>query len=403
MSLVILLLLIRLGSLYSFRRPLQRCHSARLKLLNTIVDVPLGNRAYSIEIGEQTLLNAPSSLRGANVLIVTNEVVAPLYLDSTSTALDSVCNKVNGLILRDGEERKTMETVMQILDAAFACGLDRDGVFVALGGGVIGDLCGFAAAIYQRGVRFVQAPTTLMAMVDSSVGGKTGVNHARGKNLIGAFHQPSAVLIDLRTLSSLPHREYASALPEIVKYGLMADGGFLSLLETHWDALLRRDAAVIRTVVGHCCRLKANVVASDETEHTGARALLNLGHTFAHAIERGAGYGAWLHGEAVGVGLLMAADLSRRLGWADERLVHRIERLFTRTSLPRWPPPELSPALFLQLMKRDKKVSNDQLRLVLLKGPVGSAVLTPDFDRAKLEETLRYFCHSHRQSTPIAD
>eukprot|EP01033_Poteriospumella_lacustris_P011804 gene11802-8405_t len=220
-----------------------------------------------------------------------------------------------------------METVMQILDAAFACGLDRDGVFVALGGGVIGDLCGFAAAIYQRGVRFVQAPTTLMAMVDSSVGGKTGVNHARGKNLIGAFHQPSAVLIDLRTLSSLPHREYASALPEIVKYGLMADGGFLSLLETHWDALLRRDAAVIRTVVGHCCRLKANVVASDETEHTGARALLNLGHTFAHAIERGAGYGAWLHGEAVGVGLLMAADLSRRLGWADERLVQRIERL----------------------------------------------------------------------------
>lgn len=393
---VIVLMLAGLGGLHSLLSRLHS-HTARLKLLNTIVEVPLGNRAYSIEIGEQTLLSGPSLLRGTNVLIVTNEVVAPLYLDSTAAALDSVCNKVHGLILHDGEEHKTMETVMRILDAAFACGLDRDGVFVALGGGVIGDLCGFAAAIYQRGVRFVQAPTTLMAMVDSSVGGKTGVNHARGKNLIGAFHQPSAVVVDLCTLSSLPLREYASALPEIVKYGLMADGEFFSLLETHWDALLRRDAAAIRTVVGHCCRLKATIVAADETEHNGARALLNLGHTFAHAIECGAGYGAWLHGEAVGVGILMAADLSRRLGWADERLVHRIQRLLTRASLPTRPPPELSPALLLQLMKRDKKVSHDQLRLVLLKGPVGSAVLTPHFDPARLDETLHHFC----RSTPI--
>lgn len=398
---IVLLMLVGLDNILSLGlscKPSLRSFRWQSKLRNAIVHVPLGDRAYTIDIGEQPLCSAPPCLREANILIVTNEVVAPLYLDSTLGALDSIGNKVNGLILHDGEEYKTMETIMQILDAAVACGLDRDGVFVALGGGVIGDLCGFAAAIYQRGVRFVQAPTTLMAMVDSSVGGKTGVNHARGKNLIGAFHQPSAVVVDLCTLSSLPDREYASALPEIVKYGLMADGEFLSFLEVHWDALLQRDAAVIRAIVSHCCRLKAQVVASDETEHNGARALLNLGHTFGHAIECGAGYGTWLHGEAVGVGILMAADLSRRMSWIDDSLVDRIRRLFERSSLPKWPPLGLSPDLLLELMKRDKKVSKEQLRLVLLKGTVGGAVLTTDFDRAALDETLRHFCHSHGQS-----
>jgi 3-dehydroquinate synthase len=269
-------------------------------------------------------------------------------------------------------------------------GLPRDGVVVALGGGVVGDLAGFAAAVCQRGVDFIQVPTTLLAQVDSSVGGKTGVNHARGKNLIGAFHQPRAVVADLDTLRTLPKRELLAGVAEVIKYALLGDAVFFQWLEQQLPALLALDPVTLAETVEHCCQMKASIVAADEQE-TGIRALLNLGHTFGHAIEAHAGYGEWLHGEAVATGMCMAADLSVRLGALSEADARRAQALIERAGLPARPPRGMAPARFLELMGHDKKVQHGRLRLVVLRA-IGEAAVTDAFDPRALDATLEQFC-----------
>jgi 3-dehydroquinate synthase len=290
------------------------------------------------------------------------------------------------VILPDGEEYKTLEVLNRIFDALLAARCDRRTTLIALGGGVIGDMTGFAAASYQRGVPFIQVPTTLLSQVDSSVGGKTGVNHALGKNMIGAFYQPRAVIIDTDTLNTLPDRELASGLAEVIKYGLIRDPEFFAWLEANLDKLLARDAEALAYAIHRSCQNKAEVVAADERE-SGVRATLNLGHTFGHAIETGLGYGEWLHGEAIAAGMVMAADLSRRLGWLTAAETARIEKLIRRARLPVRAPGSLSPARFLELMAVDKKVLDGRLRLVLLKH-LGEAAVTDECPRVELEATL---------------
>ena len=321
-------------------------------------------------------------------MVVTNETVAPLYLDRVVAALSEGGEiRVEVVILPDGEEHKNMDVLMKVFDKALDARLDRQTTFVALGGGVIGDMTGFAAASYQRGVHFVQIPTTVMAMVDSSVGGKTGVNHPSGKNMIGAFYQPRCVLIDTETLSTLPDREYASGMAEVVKYGLIRDADFFEWLEKHVDALMRRDDALVVRAIERSCVNKAQVVALDEREG-GVRATLNLGHTFGHAIETGIGYGEWLHGEAVSVGMVMAADMSERLGWIDESVARRTLDLLKKFDLPTDVPERMTVETFEKLMAVDKKAANGKLRLILLKGDLGGCVFTADFDARVLAETL---------------
>ena len=285
------------------------------------VEVELGDRTYPIYIGSGLLAGGDllcKHVPGNTALVVTNETVAPLYLDRVVAALSEGGEiRVETVVLPDGEEHKNVDVLMKVFDKALDARLDRQTTFVALGGGVIGDMTGFAAASYQRGVHFVQIPTTVMAMVDSSVGGKTGVNHPAGKNMIGAFYQPRCVLVDTDTLSTLPDREYASGMAEVVKYGLIRDADFFEWQERNVDALMARDGDVVVRAIERSCVNKAEVVALDEKEG-GVRATLNLGHTFGHAIETGIGYGEWLHGEAVSVGMVMAADMSERLGWTDE-------------------------------------------------------------------------------------
>lgn len=361
------------------------------------VEVDLGDRSYPIYIGAG-LLNQGELLRkhipGKRVLIVTNETIAPLYLERCRAALTEGGNlQVDEVILPDGEEYKSIEVLQKVWDKALECRLDRGTTFLALGGGVVGDMTGFAAACYQRGVHFVQVPTTVMAQVDSSVGGKTGVNHPLGKNMIGAFYQPRVVLVDTDTLGSLPDRELASGLSEVVKYGLIRDAAFFEWLEINMERLLARDPEAIAYAVERSCINKAEVVAADERESSeGVRATLNLGHTFGHAIESGTGYGVWLHGEAVAAGTVMAADLSYRLGWIDRQLYDRIVALLRRARLPLTPPSSMTTPQFRSFMAVDKKVLAGKLRLILLKGPLGSCVVTGDFDPAKLDETLEYFC-----------
>jgi 3-dehydroquinate synthase len=277
--------------------------------------------------------------------------------------------------LPDGEEYKSMEILQRILDKALEETLDRKCTFVALGGGVIGDMVGFAAAIYQRGVNFIQIPMTVVAMVDSSVGGKTGVNHPLGKNMIGAFHQPQCVFIDTDNLSTLPDRELQSGIAEIIKYGLIRDAELFEWLEENMDKLLARDPAATRYAVKRSCENKAEVVKADE-KAAGLRAMLNLGHTFGHAIESGSGYGTWLHGEAVAIGTAMAATMSAELGWIDEDLVKRTYQMLEKANLPVELPVDspMDQATFLKYMAADKKVANGQLRLILLKGPLGNCV-----------------------------
>eukprot|EP00798_Chlamydomonas_sp_ICE-L_P025789 gene25789-11457_t len=361
------------------------------------VDVSLGDRSYPIFIGNQLLAEKGELLRkhikGKRVLIVTNTTIAPLYLDQCVQALTADGKiQVDSVILPDGEEYKTMEVLGKIWDKALECRLDRGATFLALGGGVIGDMCGFAASCYQRGVNFVQVPTTVMAQVDSSVGGKTGVNHALGKNMIGAFYQPQCVLIDTDSLATLPDRELASGISEIIKYGLIRDPKLFVWLEENMERLLARDTEALAYAVEQSCINKAEVVAADERETNDVRATLNLGHTFGHAIETGLGYGEWLHGEAVSAGTCMAADLSYRLGWIDLDLKERTEKLLIRAKLPTTVPDTMTPQIFRDLMSVDKKVADGKLRLVLLKGELGSCVVTGDFDPAKLEETLNHFC-----------
>ncbi|XP_017701505.3 3-dehydroquinate synthase, chloroplastic [Phoenix dactylifera] len=366
--------------------------------VSTIVEVDLGNRSYPIYIGSG-LLDEPDLLQrhvhGKRVLVVTNTTIAPLYLDKVIKALTHGNSKISveSVILPDGEAYKNMETLMKVFDKAIESRMDRRCTFVALGGGVIGDMCGFAAAAFLRGVNFIQIPTTLMAQVDSSVGGKTGINHPLGKNLIGAFFQPQSVLIDTDTLNTLPERELASGLGEVVKYGLIRDAEFFEWQEKNMQALLARDPSALAYAIKRSCENKAEVVALDEKE-SGLRATLNLGHTFGHAIETGFGYGQWLHGEAVAAGMVMAVDMSHRLGWIDDTIVKRVLNILQQAKLPTAPPEMMTVEKFKTAMAVDKKVADGLLRLILLKGPLGNCVFTGNYDRKALDDTLHAFCKS---------
>jgi len=354
------------------------------------LQVALAERSYPIHIGAGLLDTFPlaEQVRGNQVMIVTNETIAPLYLERLTRHF-SGC-QCDTLVLPDGEAFKTLETLESIFDALMAKRHSRTTTLVALGGGVIGDMVGFAAACYQRGVDFIQVPTTLLAQVDSSVGGKTAVNHPRGKNMIGAFHQPRLVLIDTDVLASLPQRELAAGYAEVIKYGLIRDPDFYHWLETNNEKLLSRDTEALSEAIYRSCDNKAQVVADDETEQ-GNRALLNLGHTFGHAIETATGYSQWLHGEAVAVGMLMAVNMSVRLGWVGAGLEAGLADVLAQWQLPVATPAGMTPDQFMDLMSLDKKVQNGQLRLVLLR-QLGEAVVTADYDAGALRQTLEAFC-----------
>jgi len=355
-----------------------------------ILNVDLGDRSYPIYIGEDLLERSEiykGHITSKQVLVVSNVTVAPLYLEKVLTGLADF--QVETVILPDGEEYKSINTLDDIFTTLLEKRFDRGCTLVALGGGVVGDMTGFAAACYQRGVDFVQIPTTLLAQVDSSVGGKTGVNHALGKNMIGAFHQPQCVIIDTTTLQTLEDRQLSAGIAEVIKYGLINDLEFFEWLEANMDHLVARDPQALSYAIERSCFDKAEVVAADERE-SGMRALLNLGHTFGHAIETGMGYGQWLHGEAVGAGMCMAASLSKKLGWMEQSDLERVNALIQRANLPVYPPEDISVSQFLDLMAVDKKVKDGQLRLVLMKG-IGKSLVTSDFDSKALEELLNEY------------
>ena len=349
--------------------------------------VELGDRRYPIFIGSdlnpQTLL-APY-IKAKQVMIVSNTTVAPLYLSHYQEALKQLDKTVATCILPDGEQYKNIEHLNLIFDALLEAGFNRDCTVLALGGGVIGDMAGFASACFQRGVNFVQVPTTLLSQVDSSVGGKTGINHPLGKNMIGAFQQPQVVLADMSQLNTLPDRELSAGLAEVIKYALLGDETFLVWLEEHMDALVARDPILLAEAVYRSCAHKARIVANDEKEQ-GERALLNLGHTFGHAIESYLGYGVWLHGEAVATGMVMAADLSQRMGWISSEDLERTKKIISRANLPIICP-KIPLDEFLAFMSHDKKVLNGQLRLVLMKA-LGQAVITKEFDVELMKQAI---------------
>jgi 3-dehydroquinate synthase len=352
--------------------------------------VELGDRSYPIYIGSG-LLQQPELLQkhitSKQVLVVTNSTVAPLYL---ATVVNNLAGyTVAQVILPDGEQYKTLEQVNTIFDVLLAEKFSRNATLIALGGGVIGDMGGFAAACYQRGIAFLQIPTTLLAQVDSSVGGKTGVNHPLGKNMIGAFYQPQCVIADADVLDTLNDRELSAGLAEVIKYGLIRDLAFFEWLEANIGRLAARDKTALAYAIEQSCLNKAAIVAEDETE-TGVRATLNLGHTFGHAIETGMGYGTYLHGEAVAIGTCQAADLSRRKGWLSEADVARIIALFTAANLPVTPPAQLASERFVELMTVDKKNVDGKIRLILLQR-IGAATLPDYVDQALLEETLNHY------------
>jgi 3-dehydroquinate synthase len=349
--------------------------------------VELGERSYPIHI-EAGLLSKPGLLKGYisgnQVLVVTNQAVGPIYLDKLLASLEGF--QVDTLQLPDGEKFKNLETLNKIFDQLLQKKHNRTTTLVALGGGVVGDMTGFAAACYQRGVNFVQVPTTLLAQVDSSVGGKTAVNHPMGKNMIGAFYQPQAVVVDTATLDTLPDREFRAGVAEVIKYGLIADADFFVWLEQNIEALMNRDREVLAFAIERSCQNKADVVAQDEREG-GIRAILNLGHTFGHAIETAQGYTDWLHGEAVAAGMVMAADLSYRRGILAQSELERIKLLLQGCGLPVSAPGNIPSQQFLELMSVDKKVVDGSLRLVLLNG-IGCAQVSSDIDPDMLEQTL---------------
>lgn len=350
--------------------------------------VELANRSYPIHIGRNLISDASlilPHLKRKHVAIVTNTTVAPLYLDVLRQALQAAGVTVIPIILPDGEAYKNTETLNTIYDVLLQNRCERSTTLIALGGGVIGDLTGYAAATYLRGVPFIQVPTTLLSQVDSSVGGKTGINHPLGKNMIGAFYQPQLVLADIDTLQTLPAREYSAGVAEVIKYGLIRDADFFDWLETNMASLMRLDEAVLSYAIYRSCQNKADVVAKDEHEQ-GERALLNLGHTFGHAIENAMGYGVWLHGEAVAAGTMMAANLSQRMGWLNAAEITRIQKCFEAANLPIMPP-KLGVEKYLDLMGLDKKVENGKIRLILQQG-IGKSVITSDYDADKLKETL---------------
>jgi 3-dehydroquinate synthase len=350
------------------------------------LSVALGSRAYPIHIGSGLIsraeLYAPH-LAGGSAAIVTDGVVAPLYLETVRLALRGA--RVAEIVVPDGEQAKSWETLNRVFDALLEARCGRDTLIVALGGGVIGDLAGFAAAVYQRGVAFVQVPTTLLAQVDSSVGGKTAINHALGKNMIGAFHQPRAVISDVATLDTLPERELRAGLAEVIKHGLALDAAFVEWLEENVEALLARQREPLIHAVRRSCELKARIVAEDERE-SGARALLNFGHTFGHAIEAATGYGPWLHGEAVAAGMVMAAELSALMGHLRKIEVSRVRELLKRAGLP-VKGPAVAPERLLELMTLDKKAAKGRTRFVVLEA-IGRAVLRADIDDAAVRRAV---------------
>jgi 3-dehydroquinate synthase len=356
------------------------------------VQVQLGDRSYPIYIGSGEIQRADiaSHIAGQKVLIVSNETIAPLYLELVEKQLAGL--QVDKVILADGEQYKNLDNLNLIFDQLITCHHDRKTTLIALGGGVVGDMTGFAAASYQRGVPFIQIPTTLLAQVDSSVGGKTAVNHALGKNMIGAFYQPQAVIIDTDTLSTLSDREFSAGLAEVIKYGLIVDPQFFAWLEDNIEALLNRDQQALAYAVELSCVSKANVVAADETEQ-GVRAILNLGHTFGHAIETFQQYKDWIHGEAVAAGMVMAAELSVMAGDLTSDDLERIKKLLTACALPIAPPEGMAADDFMRLMVRDKKVLDGQLRLVLMKS-LGSAFVSDQFSVADLNTMLNKTCIS---------
>jgi 3-dehydroquinate synthase len=353
------------------------------------LNVDLGERSYPIYIGSGLLGQADLITRhihGRSALIVSNDTVAPLYLATVQQALDDKQIRRDQLILDDGEQFKTMASVEAIIDLLLTNRHDRRTTVIALGGGVIGDVAGFAASIYQRGVNFLQIPTTLLAQVDSSVGGKTGVNHPLGKNMIGAFYQPQCVIADIDTLNTLPARELSAGLAEVIKYGLIHDREFFDWLETNIDGLSSLDQDLLAQAVLVSCQNKARVVELDERE-TGLRAILNLGHTFGHAIETVMGYGNWLHGEAVAAGMVMAIDLSIREDLLDEDVRQRAVTLLQRAGLPVKPPAEITVEQYLEVMAIDKKNVDGRIKLVLLRA-LGEAFITDEYNHDKLLQTL---------------
>jgi 3-dehydroquinate synthase len=348
--------------------------------MNTL-QLDLGERSYPIHIGSGLLDQADlykKHIKGTFTAVVTNETIAPLYADKVVKTLESIGQKVKLIVLPDGEAFKTWEVLQKIFDGLLENSADRKTTLLALGGGVIGDMTGFAAACYMRGIKFIQVPTTLLSQVDSSVGGKTGINHPLGKNMVGAFHQPQAVIADLDTLKTLPSEELAAGLAEVIKHGAIADAEFLSWIEKNQDALNKCDPAAMEHAVRRSCEIKSQVVAQDEKEG-GIRAILNFGHTFGHAIEAGMGYGAWLHGQAVGCGMVMAADLSVRVGLLSEAEASRLKKIIEALHLPTQPP-KLGVDRFMELMSVDKKAEGGEVRYILLNGLGQAKIQTVDDD-----------------------
>lgn len=355
------------------------------------LNVDLGDRSYPIFIGAGILKNKEllqPYIGGTTTAIVSNTTVAPLYLNLLHKLTTNYKNI--DVVLPDGEEYKTTETLGQVYTEMLSARCDRKTTLIALGGGVVGDITGFAAASYQRGINFIQVPTTLLSMVDSSVGGKTGVNHALGKNMIGAFHQPQCVIIDTETLNTLDDRQLSAGISEIIKYGYINDLSFIEWLDENMHKLIKRDPEALAYAIQHSCEQKAEIVAEDEKE-VGRRALLNLGHTFGHAIETGLGYGKWLHGEAVAVGMIMAAELSKEHGWLSENDLKSMRLLLEKANLPTSPPREMTAERFHELMSIDKKVQDGVLNLVLMKS-MGESIITSDFDKQALSKVLN---HTH--------
>ena len=352
-----------------------------------VLEVDLGDRSYPIYIGAGILSNdnlVKQHVQGISTVTVSNTTVAPLYLDKVHPLINDFNN--TNIILPDGEQYKTSQTLDLIYTQMLEAHCDRKTTLLALGGGVVGDVSGFAAASYQRGINFIQIPTTLLAMVDSSVGGKTGVNHPLGKNMIGAFHQPQCVIIDTETLNTLDDRQLSAGIAEIIKYGYINDLEFIDWLDTNMDKLLSRDPEALAYAIHRSCKHKADIVSADEKE-AGQRALLNLGHTFGHAIETGMGYGNWLHGEAISAGMVMAAELSQAHGWVSESEVQGIRALLKKANLPVDPPKEINAEKFSSLMSIDKKVQDGVLHLVLMKS-LGESVVSSDFDKNALQKVL---------------
>jgi len=354
------------------------------------VHISLGERSYDIHISSQLLSNRKllaSYASGKQIVAITNETIAPLYLDQVSSAFSE--HELHTIVLKDGESTKNLDTYKEIIDFMIGVPCDRRCTIIALGGGVIGDLSGFVAATYQRGISFIQIPTTLLAQVDSSVGGKTGVNHPSGKNMIGAFNQPKTVIADIGTLSTLDDRQFSAGMAEVIKYGAISDLHLFEWLETNIDAVMKKDSGALAHIIKRSCENKRDIVEQDEQEH-GVRALLNLGHTFGHAIETATHYERFLHGEAVSIGMAMAADLSQRLGWIELEECRRLSALLRKAGLPVEPVSGLDPVVLRELMQGDKKVLDGTLRLILMKG-IGESVIAEHVDGALINETLQAF------------